>query len=129
MPLEIPAEYYKPSKMNFAMGFTSLVAFSGGIYRGVCEAHGTPLAPNLENILLWGPIAASVPLSLTRGKEMMNDPRISSQMPRPPAGVPTEVENSAKGCSVGCSAVVGVGMVAFSHGLGYLLGSYIGKHS
>jgi hypothetical protein len=118
---QIPPDYYAPSALGCVMGINSLLAFSSGIYRGVCEAHGTPMSPSLENTLLFGPSILSIPLSFSQVGKALSDPRITSQMPPMP--------EEAKGCSIGCGVVSGAIGVGLVNGLGYLVGSYIGRHS
>jgi len=118
MPL-IPDSYYRPSARGCAQALTTLAAFGGGVYRGLCASHGAPVDPNLERLLVFGPSAASIPLAYSLGNQAINDPQMREKMPPVPQG--------AEGCYVGCSTVVTAGAIYAIHQAGFFVGSWLGK--
>jgi len=120
---KLPSDYYAPSVRGCISGLVSLAAFCGGIYRGICHANGTLVDSNLENVLIFGPITASIPISINLGNQVINDPRVDLF-----SDSDKDTEGCEKGCGIGCGIIGGMGAMALSHGVGYLIGNFLGHH-
>lgn len=121
--LKIPSDYYRPSALNCAGALTGFTALISGIYHGVGDAHGAELTQSLENILMFGPSALGAVVGYSQASNVIQDPRITEQLP--------EIPEEVKGCTTGCQKIIGGITGTLFPGLlnlvGYGIGNYVGN--
>lgn len=96
--MTIPAELYRPNALSCAAGLTSMTGLISGIYHGINDSLGKPLAPGLESVLMFGPSVLGAILGPAMSARIIRHPEVRAQLPELPTG--------AEGCAMGCSGVL-----------------------
>lgn len=100
------------------LSLVSIVAgFGAGMYCGFKQSKGIPTSSEM----LYVPAITTGVLSLMYGADLANDPAAVEEERRI-TGMPREMAEQAKGCSIISKGIVGTAMTGVATGIGYWIG-------